>query len=499
MRAIKNTLGGAIVASLLSTTAMAHTNSVGYVGDGNGNITVWYGSWHDGTTFNEAELKVLDSNDAKITQTQFNLLSQDSPAGLISGVNYFGSDGIQLIDYDVNTGGGESYTWQGATFTLAPGDYTFVYIPLQDAESTLCPAGTSGCGPTQDWVPMDEIIRSLSITLTQNDIDGDANANGILDTTEVAVGDAAAAASGPTVVSQGSSTVIGYVAASGGVIQIVQRTSTTTMWNNMSDGSIDGLHTMAPVTLDPFEGRIDQVDQMLNLNLHRSTPIADGIQSGRISHEMGDGYDADTRTYSLGHTVFTEEGMSIQGGITKGSTTFTGSDSTGSMESMMLQGRVGKALDDRDITIGVGAHVHNSDIEYSRTIGDFSAAGSTSASDIGANITFEKSTGNVRPFVGYTIGKQSTDAYDETGDAQVALSRDAAEETYNFATIGINIDAGMFTANFARDFDDVGTTRIGLGIDKHINDRISIGASANRSMSGDNTSTYLSAGFKIKF
>jgi hypothetical protein len=495
MRAIKNTLGGAIVASLLSTTAMAHTNSIGYVGDGSGGLNFWYGSWHDGTTFNEAEIKIIHP-DGTTSIDAFDLLEQDSPAGLISGVNFFTSDGTQLVPYDPSgaTNGGttqESYTWQGINYqNLATGQYTFVYIPLGDTESQW-----PNSSPTADWDPMDQVIRSLTINLTNGDLTGDANNNGILDINEVASG---SASGGPTVVSQGSSSVVGYIAVTGGVIQVVQRTQTDTTWDNMSDGTTANTQTTT-TELSDRTGRVDQVDQMLNLNLHRSTPIADGIESGRISHEMGDGYDADTRTYSLGHTVFTEEGMSIQGGITKGSTTFTGSDSTGSMESMMLQGRVGKALDDRDITIGVGAHVHNSDIEYSRTIGDFSAAGSTSASDIGANITFEKSTGNVRPFVGYTVGKQSTDAYDETGDAQVALSHDAAEETYRFATVGINIDAGMFTANFARDFDDVGTTRIGLGIDKHINDRISIGASANRSMSGDNTSTYLSAGFKINF
>ena len=64
----------------------------------------------------------------------------------------------------------------------------FTYIPLGDAESTL-----PGY-PTAEWVPMDEVIRSLSIVLTQNDIDGDANNNGVLDVVEVAVG---AASGGP--------------------------------------------------------------------------------------------------------------------------------------------------------------------------------------------------------------------------------------------------------------------------------------------------------------
>ena len=212
-----------MIASLLSTTAMAHTNSVGYVGDGNGGINFWYGSWHDNTQFNEAEIKITRP-DGTTSVDAFNLLSQDSPAGLISGVNYFTSDGTQLQPYDPNTPHpqgmpNESYTWQGLNYANLPtGNYVFTYIPLQDAESTICPQGTTGCGPTAEWVPMDEVIRSLSISLTQNDINGDANANGVLDINEVAVG---AASGGPTVVDQGSSVVIGYVAVSDGKVQII--------------------------------------------------------------------------------------------------------------------------------------------------------------------------------------------------------------------------------------------------------------------------------------
>ncbi len=38
---------------LAPTAALAHTNSIGYVGGGNGSVTFWYGNWHPGTNFNE--------------------------------------------------------------------------------------------------------------------------------------------------------------------------------------------------------------------------------------------------------------------------------------------------------------------------------------------------------------------------------------------------------------------------------------------------------------
>ena len=54
------------------------------------------------------------------------------------------------------------------------------------------------------------------------------------------------------------------------------------------------------------------------------------------------------------------------------------------MSTIVIQGRVGKAMDDRDATVSVGGHMANSDITYNRTIGDFGAAGETTSRDMGA-------------------------------------------------------------------------------------------------------------------
>ena len=153
----------------------------------------------------------------------------------------------------------------------------------------------------------------------------------------------------------------------------------------------------------------------------------------------------------------------------------------------------------RDITVTGSINLSQSDIAHSRTIGDFSAAGATSGNDNWGTLTVEKSTGQVRPFAGYTMGSKSVDAYTETGDVQAILSHSAIDETFNYATIGINVDTGLVTARLARDFDDAETMHIGLGINKAINDNIAFNAGATRSRAGDNTSTTVTAGFKIQF
>ena len=44
------------------TAALAHTNSIGYVGAGNGTVTFWYGNWHPGTTFTEGSMTLQGVN-----------------------------------------------------------------------------------------------------------------------------------------------------------------------------------------------------------------------------------------------------------------------------------------------------------------------------------------------------------------------------------------------------------------------------------------------------
>ena len=289
------------------------------------------------------------------------------------------------------------------------------------------------------------------------------------------------------------------------------RTSTTTVVDTYSDGSTvtrttatgtdtETRNNAVSTVTDPgaFVGRMDQVDQMLGLNAHRNLGIGNGISGSRITHDMGNGYSAESQVLSVGGTMIADNGITVGAGFNRVNTDLTGAG-TGTMESNVISAQASKHIDGRDMTVSANGNFAKSDMSYSRTIGDFSAAGETGSTDIWGGLTVEKSTGQVRPFAGYTVGKKSTDAWDETGDVQATLSHLAAEETYNYATIGFNIDTGLFTATIAKDFDDAETMHIGVGVNRNINERISFSASANRSTAGDNTSTTLSAGFKISF
>lgn len=141
------------------TAVLAHTNSIGYVGSGNGTVTFWYGNWHPGTTFNEGNLTLQGINGTNYSANTVNwtLLQGTLPTGLVNGTNYFTSDGSQLVPYGSNSQ--VSYTWQGVTFTgLSAGDYRFTY--------------NAAGSPTVNWMPMDSVILSSTVTLTSAIIAG---------------------------------------------------------------------------------------------------------------------------------------------------------------------------------------------------------------------------------------------------------------------------------------------------------------------------------------
>ncbi len=148
------------------TAALAHTNSIGYVGAGNGTVTFWYGNWHPGTTFTEGTMTLQGVNGTNFAPSTVNwtLIQNTMPTGLVSGTNYFMSNGTSLVPYVAGNSGCvynscTSYSWQGVTFTgLSAGDYQFTYNPIAQ--------------PTANWDPAHPTIQTGTVTLTSAIIAG---------------------------------------------------------------------------------------------------------------------------------------------------------------------------------------------------------------------------------------------------------------------------------------------------------------------------------------
>ena len=426
---------------------------------------------------------------------------------------------------NTNTGDntiGLSWNWSSvSTGDILTASYAYIFGPSAfDAADSAITAGAGGGADTSSWGTLEDVGSATdaaegtaepTVTSTSDPV-----------TTYGTWGEWAHDADLP-VLTQAQTTHDSSVAA--GVQTIARetttivttpeersRTSTTSVVDTYSDSSTvtrttatgtdtETRNNAVSTVTDPgaFVGRMDQADQMLGLNAHRNLGIGEGITGSRITHDMGNGYSAESNVLSLGGNTVLDNGARVSAGLNRVNTTMTGEASSGTIETMILSGEVGKHIDSRDITITGNANIANGDMNYSRSIGDFDAAGETSNKDMWGGLTVEKSTGQVRPFAGITVGKKSTDAYDETGDVQATLSHAAVDETYRYGTLGFNLDTGIFTASISKDFGDSEAMRIGVGVDRAINDRISIGVDASRITDGDNTSNRLSAGIKIQF
>ena len=398
---------------------------------------------------------------------------------------------------NTNTGDntiGLSWNWSSVSSgDILTASYAYIFGPSAfDAADAAITAGAGGGADISSWGTLEDVGSATDAA--------DGAATPVI-TTETVVDTSL------PVLTQAQTTHDSTTAAG---VQTIARETTTIVTtpmvtNTYTDGTLTSSAAADSVAVstvtDPgsFTGRMDQADQMLGLNAHRNLGIGEGITGSRITHDMGNGYSAESNVLSLGgHTVL-DNGARVSAGLNRVNTTMTGEASSGTIETMILSGEVGKHIDSRDITITGNANIANGNMNYSRSIGDFDAAGETSNKDMWGGLTVEKSTGQVRPFAGITVGKKSTDAYDETGDVQATLSHAAVDETYRYGTLGFNLDTGIFTASISKDFGDSEAMRIGVGIDRAINDRISLGVDASRITDGDNTSNRLSAGIKIQF
>ena len=158
---LKRAALGAAIAICGMPFASAHTISVGYTNNGNGNLTFWYGTYHDPSEANhfEGQFELVGPNDYQQI-VDFSLYATSQPDGLEDGVNNFyaaAQTGTTLTS-DNETGEGPVLTWQGVSFAeLVPGTYTYTYLPIAN--------------PSQAWNPWQPVLTN-TLTITGADLNG---------------------------------------------------------------------------------------------------------------------------------------------------------------------------------------------------------------------------------------------------------------------------------------------------------------------------------------
>ena len=453
------------------TAALSHTNSIGYVGGGNGSVTFWYGNWHPGTTFNEGTLTLQGINGTAFSATTVNwsLLSATTPDGLIPGTNYFTSDGTQLVPYDTNIQ--TSYAWQGVTFTgLGAGDYQFTY--------------NAAGSPTVNWMPMDSVILSSTVSLSAAALSGDANQNGILDIYETG--------GTPTLVSSNTvNNVVSSVAVLAPVSQtnvthtateddgrqrinrhtqtdvtttsVTTTTTTPVTTDTYSDNSTVVTNGTAVVTTSQastvatsheyadFYGRVDQhevMDKMgeslqglLNHEPTKSKEKVRVFSKNYYAWSQGEnGYSGTSFIYGGGVEIDIKPTWTIGGQYNNVTLNLNGSDST----SKLMKGHYGvfNMLRGNTLSLLTNAGLAQNNYNVSRNVaGVFSNDSQTSGQEWWvSNRLFIHAHKNITPFIGHTVRNYKRNAFTETGSSQSARTVEGVNETYNVGEAGLRLE-----------------------------------------------------------
>ena len=457
------------------TAALAHTNSIGYVGGGNGSVTFWYGNWHPGTNFNEGTLTLQGINGTTFAPSTVNwtLIQQTMPDGLIPGTNYFTSDGSQLVPYDPSIQ--TSYSWQGVTFTgLSAGDYQFTY--------------NAAGSPTVNWMPMDSVILSSTVSLSAAALSGDANQNGVLDIYETGgtpppptlvssstVNNVVLSVGAPTYTSNtvithttsesGGKQILNFDAATTVTATTVTTTTTTPVTTDTySDNSTVVTNGTSVVTTSrssqsavshqyaDFSGRIDQhevldgISGAINNTLNHE-PLTNRKKRFRIfeTNRIMQSYNADG--YEAKSTVF---GGGFEFDITKGWTAgaqyndlyteMLGVDSISHLKRQHVG--IFNSFHGRDVALVTNAGGSQDKYNVARTVeyqfGNWSQVDGTQWWI--NNRLYLNNSGWFKPFLGYTVSNISRNAYTETGSSESARTVEAVNQTTHVGEAGLKLE-----------------------------------------------------------
>ena len=281
--------------------------------------------------------------------------------------------------------------------------------------------------------------------------------------------------------------------------------TTVETYSDSSTETVQGTESCATATtyastssdaVESVSGRIDQTAtaaDVVDVNLRNLS--FDGIQGIRSNHDYANGMSGSTTGFTLGGEVVADNGLIFGGGWARINTDLSGNGDTATANTNAFEGNVGRAM-----AAGVGTvtlrHA-TTDYGFGRTIGDWSNTGATSGSNSSVSGRFVLAQDpNFNPYVGYTIGRRSMDAYTEGGDALTARSVAGTDETYRYATVGANLQLGLINLHGEYNTDDVQAMGVGIG---KTTDKLewNLGVEKISTDLGENTG--IKAGIKIQF
>ena len=281
--------------------------------------------------------------------------------------------------------------------------------------------------------------------------------------------------------------------------------TTIETYSDSSTVTVEGTESCATATtyastssdvVESVSGRIDQTAtaQDITNSVVRGLEF-NGLNGLAADHKYDNGMTGSTKGFTLGGKKDLENGVIIGGGLARFSTDVDDADNnTAGASTTVLDANIGRRVETGTVTFGLRHAM--TDYSISRTIGDWANTGSTSGTDSSARLMFEGNGEKLKPVVGYTRGKRTTDAYTEGGDALTSRNVAESSEMYGYATIGGTVDFGLLDATALRHTD--GVNQLSVGLEKE-SETVNWELRLNRTMTGQGDTNSVSAGLNIKF
>ena len=304
------------------------------------------------------------------------------------------------------------------------------------------------------------------------------------------VGSATDAASGPTVVGTGTSSITSHTATETGTTQTVAREKTTSTWDVYSDGSL-GTAAVTTETLAPFTGRIDQIASAKDaVDVIIKGLEFDGVTAIGKTNKFDNGMTGNSRGFAIGGTKTNDEGLTVGGGFANVKTELKNGSDRGEATA-----RAGQVIIGKKNTVLKVTHAMM-DYGMERTIGDFSNSATTQGTDSSVSIRYT-GNGKIKPILGATVGRNKINGYTESGSIQSARSVASTTEDYKFLTVGLAGKIGIFDVQAIRHTDD--TNELGIGINKTTEKGSEFGINVARTQTSLGTTNSVVAGITLKF
>ena len=298
---------------------------------------------------------------------------------------------------------------------------------------------------------------------------------------------------------------------------LITKVRTTTNYSDGTSTVSDSANTTAvtvsnsvatSVTDESFSGRIDQQNQLsdLNMGINQSLNMNpfrmdvyktdEGnffLRGGGLQTAMGNGYSARSDLVNVGGDKQIDPNWRLGAQYSRVNTKMPGSDSYTS-QSKEAVGIYSIYTTDDDVIISSNVGYAKNNINSTRTVENvFNNSSNTKGTDmwisnrVYAPTIKEETNADVRPFIGYTVGRTARNGYTEAGDIQSARTVAGVNNNFSFGEAGIrvskDIDQVKLTGEVSATTNGFTNTEAGVAYSPEKNQ--SIGVYANRQTKDD--------------